>query len=381
MLNRGDRSFVGWTRTHVQVLRFKVARLSEVSMRACARTSLLWLIRHPLLSIGPLLVWAVEKGAPATASLPPAALALHQASLLGGIGLLLIQFLWSAAAGEGGDHGLGRSAVVTLERLTLLAMALVSIRLFGLDLAEGFNVAKHDPDTAMAIVVAAILLRVILAIAPSRPLVHGYKALRGVAVTTSRAQRLSADIRRTAIHEAGHLLLFAARDALPDDLHVKVFEVLGPLDEFRGQVTHVNDRPEVLTEQYLWWSMLMRLGGTEAERVVLGDRGDGAIQDSANWIWDATTFLANGFGTVFYALPDGEIQREHNRAALNDLKAQCTEVVHDFLSRNAELLAEFGQVIASQLQLDRERIEPFLQRAIGTEALALGHQEGIARWG
>jgi hypothetical protein len=380
MLNRGDRSFVGWVREQVQALRFRAARLQEVSMRACARASLLWLARHPMLSLGLLLVWALETGAPATETLPPAALTIHQATLFSGTGLLLIQFLWTAAAG-GSDHSLGRSAVVALERLTLLALALLLIRHFGPDLAEGFTVAKHDPDTVMAVVVAAILLRVIVAIAPNRAPVNGYEALRGVAVITPRTQRLPADIHRTAVHEAGHLLLFAARDVLPDDLHVKVLEVLGPLDEFRGQVTHVNDRPEVLTEQYLWWSMLMRLGGTEAERVVLGDRGDGAVQDSANWIWDATAFLANGFGTVFFAQPDGEVQREQNRAALNDLKSECTEVVHDFLSRNAELLAELAEVIASELALDRARIEPFLRRAIDTETLALGHQGGITRRG
>jgi hypothetical protein len=380
MLKRGDRSFVGWVREQAQVLRFRAARLQEVSVRACARASLLWLARHPILSLGPLLVWALETGAPATETLPPAASMIHQATLFGGTCLLLIQFAWSAAVG-GSDDDLGRSAVLTLERLTLLALGLLSIRHFGPALSEAFIVAKHDPDTVMAIVVAAMLLRVILAIAPNRPAVNGYEASRGVAVITPRTQRLPADIHRTAVHEAGHLLLFAARDVLPDDLHVKVLEVVGPHDEFRGLVTHVNDRPEVLTEQYLWWSMLMRLAGTEAERVVLGGRGDGAVQDSANWIWDATAFLTNGFGTVFYAQPKGEIQREHNRAALNDLKSECTEVVHDFLSRNAELLAELAQVIAIEFALDRARIEPFLRRAIGTETLALGQQGGITRRG
>jgi hypothetical protein len=381
MLNRSDRSFVGWVRTRVQFLRFKVARFQGVSMRACARASLLWLVRHPVLSLGLLLVWALESGAPATEALPRAALTIHQATLYGGIWLLVIQFLWSAAVGASGGHGLWRSAVIALERSALIALALVSIRRFGDDLADAITVAMEHPDTAMAIVAAAVLLRVILAMAPDRPHVHGYEALRGVAVMTLGTQRLPADIRRTALHEAGHLLLFAARDVLPDDLHVKVFDVLGPLDEFRGRVTHVSVRPVVLTEQYLWWSMLMRLGGTEAERVVLGDRGDGAVQDSSNWIWDATAFLANGFGTVFYAQPDGADQTEHNRAALNELKAKCTEVVHDFLSRNVDLLTELRQVIASELALDRARIEPFLRRAIGTEALALGHQGSNPRRG
>lgn len=351
-------------------------------MRACASASLLWLVRHPVISLGLLLAWALESDAPATDALPPAALTIHQATLYGGIGMLLIQFFWSAAVGAMGGHGLlWRSAVIALERLALITLALVSIRRFGDELSDAVIVAKNHPDSAMAIVAAAVLLRVILAMAPNRPQVHGYEAPRGVAVITPRTQRLPADIHRTALHEAGHLLLFAARDVLPDDLHVKVLDVLGPLDEFRGRVTHVNDRPAVLTEQYLWWSMLMRLGGTEAERVVLGDRGDGAVQDSESWIWDATAFLANGFGTVFYAQPDGADQVEHNRAALNELKAKCTGVVHDFLSRNVDLLTELGQVIASELVLDRAQIEPFLRRAIGTEALALGDQGSNPRRG
>lgn len=65
----------------------------------------------------------------------------------------------------------------------------------------------------------------------------------------------------------------------------------------------------------------------------------------------------------------------------NELKAKCTEVVHDFLSRNVDLLTELGQVIASELVLDRAQIEPFLRRAIGTEALALGDQGSNLRRG
>lgn len=382
MLNRSVGTFVSWGRAQFRVLRSGIARLRGTSLRTCVHASLPWLVHQPTLTVGVPLLWVVEQGAPALAGLPEAAVAIHQATLFGGIGLLVIQFVWSAAVAGGDEQGLVHATVATLERLTLLALALVSIRHFGFELAEAFTLAKHDPDTAMAVVAAAILLRVILAIAPSRRPQLAHETPRGVAVMTPpRARRLPADIHRTAIHEAGHLLLFSARDVLPDDLHVKVFEVLGPLDAFRGQVIHANDRPEVVTEQYLWWSMLLRLGGTEAERVVFGDRGDGAVQDNANWICDATAYLTNGFGTVFHAQPDGEDQREHNRAALNELKAQCAEVVHDFLSRNADLLAELGQLIAAELQLDRARIEPFLKRAIDTDALALGHQAGTTRRG
>jgi len=91
-------------------------------MRACARASLLWLVRHPVLSLGLLLVWACESGAPATDALPPAALTIHRATLYGGIGLLVI------------------------------ALAIVSIRRFGDDLADAITVAMDRPDTAMAIV-------------------------------------------------------------------------------------------------------------------------------------------------------------------------------------------------------------------------------------
>lgn len=272
--------------------------------------------------------------------------------------------------------------MIALERLVLLTFALVATRHFGVEITEAFNVAKHEPDTAMALIAAAILLRVILGMTPSRAPDVGYEALHGTTVLEhSRSRRSPADIHRTAVHEAGHLLMFAAREVLPDDLHVKVFEEVGPFDAFRGHVRHVDDRPEVLTEQYLWWSMLMRLGGTEAERVVLGDRGDGAVGDNATWLRDATAYLANGFGGAFYPQPFGDDQRETNRVALNELKARCTELVHEFLSCNADLLTELGQLITAELTLSTEQIGPFLNRALGVGALALKHGTEATRWG
>jgi len=333
-----------------------------------------WLARHPAVGLGLPLAWAVEQSAPALSNVPQAAVTLHQAILIGGVGSLVAQLPWRGAVGAHEDHGPASLAglALALERLVLICLALASIRQFGTELAVLFAFAKTNSDLVIALVAVAAFLRIIGAPVPSRSGAVGSEAPRGTAVLSStRPPRSPQDIYRTAVHEAGHLLLYAVCDDLPDDLRVTVLAEIGASDDYVGQVTHSDDRPEVVTEGYLWWSMLRHLGGMEAELVVLGDRGDGAGGDNSNWIATATWFLSNGFRQVFYAQSSEEGQREHNRAVLNELKVKCTEIVRGYLSLNAELLVELARVIADEMNLTRDRIEPFLRRAVCTECLAL----------
>jgi len=187
----------------------------------------------------------------------------------------------------------------------------------------------------------------------------------GYAVARPRPKpRKPEDIQRTAIHEAGHVLLFAMRGELPEAFTVSVHAEISGHDLYRGRVEYAQPAPDVLTEGYLRWSMLMHLAGAEAEFIALGERADGAQTDNEKWLGAATAYLSSGFGEVFYAAPADDAQIEHNRVVLNALKSECTQEVRTFFTANRQVLDELSAVIAKDKVLNREQLVPYVARVV-----------------
>lgn len=319
---------------------------------------------HPALVFASVTVLVWGQSAPAVGTLPASAQTIYNATYtLGTIYLVGKTALDVVAA-----HNPAAAAIRFVERLILLSLALLAVRCFGFELADTVASAKANPDGSLALAAAVIVLRVAFAFAPAREpaTARGVEAagLGYSALAWPRRERSAQDIHRTAVHEAGHLLLYGRCTELPADLAVKVLAELGDMDLYRGQVTHSDDIPSVLTEGYLHWSMLMYLAGAEAEYIALGDRADGSCDDNSKWLNAATAYLSSGFGDVFYANPAGDVQLAHNRAVLNDLKTECVREVRDFLTANRALLDDLAAEIADQKTLDLEQLEPYLARVV-----------------
>ncbi|KAF7963798.1 hypothetical protein AWV80_05805 [Cupriavidus sp. UYMU48A] len=228
---------------------------------------------------------------------------------------------------------------------------------------------KGNPDAALAVVAGIIVVRLMFALAPDRLLMvaRGADGRPGYAQAVARPKRARAakDIYRTAAHEAGHLLLFADLLELPTQLTVNVMEELGHQDEYRGFVRHSDEFvPEVLTESYMRWLMLMNLAGSEGEFAMLGDRADGAVGDNQIWLKVATFYLSAGFGEVFYVDPVGDAQQAHNRAVLNALKALHLAELTARFATNQAVLGELAAAIAERKAMTREEIAPYLLRVV-----------------
>jgi hypothetical protein len=166
------------------------------------------------------------------------------------------------------------------------------------------------------------------------------------------------------------LLLFGALPSLPIDLSVKILREIGPTDEYRGQVFAASVEPDVCTEGFLRWSMLMLLSGSAAEATILGDRADGAHGDSQKWLFRASHLLNSGLGEAFYAVPADDAQVAHNRAVLNALKATQQIALGDFFEANRALLADLAAVIEERMELTRDDLRPFLERVTFTGGVA-----------
>lgn len=338
--------------------------IPPISAKAWGRGMVRFVAEYPALVFGLIAVIPLWTGnAPRLETLPLSAQAVYNATLI--LGLLWI--VASAVSVAIFAPATVASAISLVERFVLLSLALVAVRAFAQELSDVVRLAKENPDASLAVATAFVLLRAAFALSPSRNhiVARGSLEVAGYAVARLRPKpRKPQDIHRTAIHEAGHVLMFATRGELPDVFMVSVRAEISGSDLYRGQVEHTQPAPDVLTEGHLRWSMLMHLAGAEAEYVALGERADGAQTDNAKWLTAATAYLSSGFGEVFYAEPAGDAQIEHNRVVLNALKADCTEEVRTFLKANRQVLDDLSAVIAKDKFLNRDQLAPYVARVV-----------------
>lgn len=319
-----------------------------------------------MLIVGIILALLLQPYAPAAELLPDGARAVYNAATVIGLLYLVMGALSALFRNDGNVALLG---VTLLERLVLLSLGLVLVRVFGADVAYSLAWVKGSPDAALAAGAGFIVVRMMFAFVPDRTTLVARDAeglLAGrQAIALPKRRRSEKDIYRTAVHEAGHLMLYADLPKLPATLSVNVMGELGHQDEYRGFVRHSDEHvPEVLTQEYLRWLMLMNLAGSEGEYAILGDRADGAVGDHQMWLKAAAFYLSAGFGEVFYVDPIGEAQQAHNRAVLNTLKAQhLSELVARF-AINKAVVAELALAIAVKKVMTREEIAPYLARMV-----------------
>lgn len=339
-------------------------RLSQDGQKALLQGAARFLLEKFLLVFGMAAVAVFDALVPASGTLPASAQAMYDATTVLGT-LTLVCWMGQRVFGVlEWEESLSDTIKGCIVRFILLAQAMIAIRAFGADLAGVVEKVKSNPDQTLGVVAALILVRVAFGVAPERRGVP--VSYRGAAAV--RRQRSSQDVHRTAVHEAGHLCLYGGKAELPPGLVVKVFAEMGDQDVYRGFVGHSVHPPGMLTEGYLRWSMLLHLAGSEAERVVLGERADGSASDNSKWLDAATTYLSSGFGEVFYADPFDDDKLAHNRAVLNDLKAECTEDVRAILMENRALLDELTDVILEKKVMDRDEIAPYLVRVVGVDS-------------
>lgn len=179
------------------------------------------------------------------------------------------------------------------------------------------------------------------------------------------------DIKRTAVHETGHLLMYAALPRLPERLFVEVRSSLRSSDAYRGQVMSSDELvPSIVTGSYIRWAMLRHLAGSQAEASIFGDEAEGSCDDTRQWTSAATHYLGSGFGEVFYPSPIDEGMREHNRSVINDLRRRQRAALCEFFTLNASVLRDLAALVEQRLRLERDEIAPFLAKVRFTETVA-----------
>lgn len=127
------------------------------------------------------IVWTMS--APAVESLPANAQTIYQITKALGIVWLVVSAVWRGISVMVNGNG-AHEVLNHIQRSTAVVTALLVIRVFGVELADAIASAKANPDAALALVVAVVLLRTTCAFAPTR----SYPAT-GVGVTTAEPRR------------------------------------------------------------------------------------------------------------------------------------------------------------------------------------------------
>lgn len=337
------------------LVRLRTLRLDDYSKFA-------WQCRLQLLAAAAAVLTFVV--APAPAALPGLALASYKAALYVGCAIIVFkgvtQFL--TAMSDGVRSQQVRAVFTIVERSVWLYVSLGLIRIFGQALSYGLEWIRLNPDEALAGAAGCLVVHFMFLLWSKSVWHYEMRGVSAYGVALHRKPIGPDDIHRTSVHEAGHLLLYAALATLPDDLAVSIATSLGPSDRSRGFVQSGLSSPDVFKERYLLWLMLVKLAGNEAEYIALGDRTDGAADDNAQWLQFATAYLASGFGDVFFMDEQSSTQIAHNRSVLNDLKADHVALLRSFLQHNRALLDELAGAIVKSKFMARDQLAPYLAR-------------------
>lgn len=329
-----------------------------------------------------LLAFAWQGSATPVATLPATTAAVYQAaSNIGWIWLALWmgwRFLGALMDVPNGETFLPILAVLAgaAERGTMLVLALTAIRKFAPDVAAIVQDIESKPAASIAVVAGFLAVYAAFSALPSRrysSVVRSAVAMPaavGAAVSSNvRRPRSPQAVRRTAVHEVGHALLYAALPELPAKMSVTVLAKISMTDLYRGSVASDWDWTEAETESAMRLRMLIDLGGTLAEQVVFGERADGAGEDNERWTAIAERYLACGFGEPYFAKPANANQIEHNRLALSAIKSGQYSALTEFFQLNRSVVDDMTDRLVATSQLDRDDVAQLLQRVQFTSSI------------
>lgn len=302
--------------------------------------------------------------APPVSSLPSAGQWLYKATQWFGIVAIIYWVAVHVLSSLQLNQTLPYIAVALVFRAVVLTFALVEERVHGAELATAIAYAQSHLDLTLAVCAGAVLVGAIFHASPSTGSlqVRALQTAGHVSAANHRRRLSEKDQFGSAVHEAGHLLIYAGLQELPSDLTVSIKTEIGAFESDGGSVGFSYDQTHAQTEHLLRWIMLRNLAGGEAERLVFGDRSTGSSADMRSWIDTATRFLLSGFGEPYFADPTGEAQLAHNRSVMADLKSGCEREVQIYLGANHDLLVELARAIADSKSMTVSQIAPYLSR-------------------
>ncbi|HGO6074577.1 TPA: hypothetical protein ACK3Q6_004428 [Burkholderia cepacia] len=304
------------------------------------------------------------RDAPAVSVLPASAAIVYHSAEQVGAALFSLWAAWSAVAVFAGSYFTGgymRYVRMLIERGVAYAAALVAIRYFSPAVVDLVRELQTQPVATLSAALGVLVILAVFFVVPKRANVN-------VAEAVKRFGQLVRphDMRRTAVHEAGHALLYALLPKLPGSVKVKVRRFILPEHEEAGYVKGVVPWGVAASRSYLRWIMLVNLGGLIAQEVVYGDRFAGAGEDCAKWIGYATAYLTGGFGDPIFPAPKTHEEVEHNRLAFAALKVAHEGALREFFTVNRAVIDDLAERLTRDSEIDSATLSEYLSRVTFT---------------
>lgn len=167
------------------------------------------------------------------------------------------------------------------------------------------------------------------------------------------------DKEYTATHEAGHALLYACLNKIPDDFKIVVnsesTDVMGFVSFFGGETI-------VEEKNYAEWLMLVYLAGNFAEEFRYGECTLGGGSDHSRWCDIAQKYLKNGFRGVYYPFPSNSFEHKENQLKIEELKNSQLSILKDFFTINKEVFIEFSDFVLKREKVSKKDALIYFER-------------------
>jgi len=163
------------------------------------------------------------------------------------------------------------------------------------------------------------------------------------------------DRKYIAAHEAGHALLYAALEELPQHVELVIKESSSQ-DGVMGYVTGINSKHLLDEKGYSEWLMLTYLAGRFGEYYSFAENTLGSMDDHHKWLKLAQRYLSNHFVGIYYSVPSNELEMLVNDQKLEILQKTQIEVLSKLFEMNDEIYKKIIQSALTQKRVERDEL-------------------------
>lgn len=223
-----------------------------------------------------------------------------------------------------------------------------------------YHSVKESPELGALLVAMIPILYVIERLAggfsTQKSVGQSGKAVGQVALLARNTKLTPRDLSYIKVHEAGHVLIFAALDKLPVNLSVSIKQQ-HDMESWLGRVTYGEILDRLDFQETLYWHMLLCLAGQEAERHTFSSLSAGSSSDYEKWHRLAKEYLSNHYRGIYYINTEDPWEAEHNTTAVRNLLSEQRKLLTTFFACNTAMLAKIAHQLGQQQRLTAKELQ------------------------
>lgn len=155
-----------------------------------------------------------------------------------------------------------------------------------------------------------------------------------------------AALRQLALHDAGHVLVYAALPDLPEDIVLRLRDCASSLCACHSERRQA---PIYSKAMYLEWKMLVLMAGSVTERIVTGKQSHHTLRDQETWQELARSHLTINGPSMYFVAPQNAFEQQTNTELLERLRASQIALLETLVEQNQHIVSALTEAL-----LDKE---------------------------